>query len=66
MEYINHIIKLYGDYLITKKYYIEAALIYERGKFYEQASKAYRQGKDVQNSLKLLPNISKQLKQVRF
>ncbi|CAF1231544.1 unnamed protein product [Rotaria sordida] len=60
MEYINQIIKLYGDYLITKKYYIEAALIYERGKFYEQASKAYRQGKDVQNSLKLLPNISKQ------
>ncbi|CAF2980231.1 unnamed protein product, partial [Rotaria sp. Silwood2] len=63
MEYINQIIKLYGDYLMTKKYYIEAALIYERGKFYEQASKAYRQGKDVQNSLKLLPNISKEIKQ---
>ncbi|CAF3777770.1 unnamed protein product [Rotaria sp. Silwood1] len=66
MEYINHIIKLYGDYLIIKKYYIEAALIYERGKFYEQASKAYRQGKDVQNSLKLLPNISKQIKQANI
>ena len=66
MIYINDIIKLYGDYLITKKYYIEAALVYERGKFYEQASKAFRQGKDIQNSLKLLPEYSKQIKQVRF
>jgi len=64
MEYINQIIKLYGDYLITKKYYIEAALIYERGKLYEQASKAFRQGKDVQNSLKLLPESPKQIKQL--
>ncbi|CAF3679104.1 unnamed protein product, partial [Adineta steineri] len=63
MNYINEIIKLYGDYLMTKKYYIEAALIYERGKLYEQASQAFRQGKDVQNSLKLLPDISKQIKQ---
>jgi elongator complex protein 1 len=60
MNYINEIIKLYGDYLMTKKYYIEAALVYERGKLYEQASKAFRQGKDVQNSLKLLPKIPKQ------
>jgi elongator complex protein 1 len=64
MEYINEIIKLYGDYLMTKKYYIEAALIYERGKLYEQASKAFRQGKDVQNSLKLLPDLQKQIEQV--
>jgi elongator complex protein 1 len=66
MDYINEIIKLYGDYLMTKKYYIEAGLIYERGHLYEQASKAFRQGKDVQNSLKLLPDISKQIKQVSF
>ena len=64
MKYINEIIRLYGDYLMTKKYYIEAGLIYERGKFYEQANKAFRQGKDVQNSLKLLPDISKQIRQV--
>jgi hypothetical protein len=49
---------------MTKKYYIEAALVYERGRLYEQASKAFRQGKDVQNSLKLLPDIHKQIKQV--
>ncbi len=49
---------------MSKKYYIEGALIYERGKFYEQASQAFRQGKDVQNSLKLLPSITKQPKQV--
>lgn len=59
MPYISDIIKLYGDYLMTKKYYIEAALIYERGKLYEQASQAFRQGKDVQNSLKLLPDKPK-------
>jgi elongator complex protein 1 len=64
MKFINEIIKLYGDYLMTKKYYIEAALVYERGRLYEQASKAFRQGKDVQNSLKLLPDIHKQIKQV--
>ncbi|CAF1949608.1 unnamed protein product [Rotaria magnacalcarata] len=63
MEYINHVIKLYADYLMTKKYYIEAALIYERGRFLDHASKAFRQGKDVQNSLKLLPSVSIQAKQ---
>ncbi|UJR15013.1 hypothetical protein I4U23_001990 [Adineta vaga] len=63
MEYVNDIIRLYGDYLMTKKYYIEAALVYERGKLYEQATKAFRQGKDVQNSLKLLPDVIKQVKQ---
>jgi uncharacterized protein YqgQ len=62
MEYINDIIRLYGEYLMTKKYYIEAALIYERGKFYEQASQGFRQGKDVQNSLKLLSETPKQVR----
>ncbi|CAF0966914.1 unnamed protein product [Adineta ricciae] len=63
MDYVCEVIRLYGDYLMTKKYYIEAALVYERGQFYEQASKAFRQGKDVQNSLKLLPEVMKQVKQ---
>ena len=63
MKYINDVLRLYGDYLTSKKYYVEAALIYERGRFEEQASRAFRQGKDVQNSLKLLPDVSKQIRQ---
>lgn len=59
MDYLREIIQRYGDYLMTKKYYIEAGLIYERGKYFEQASKAFRQGKDVQNSLKLFPEFVK-------
>lgn len=57
MNYLREIIQRFGDYLMTKKYYIEAGLIYERGRFIEQASQAFRQGKDVQNSLKFLPEI---------
>ena len=66
MLYIRDVLRLYGDYLMTKKYYVEAGLVYERGEFNELASQAFRQGKDVQNSLKLLPSLPKQAEQVRF
>jgi len=58
MNYVKNVIQLYGDYLVTKKYYIEAGLVYERAELYELASQAFRQGKDVQNALKLLPQQS--------
>jgi elongator complex protein 1 len=59
MLFIRDILRLYGNYLMTKKYYVEAGLIYERGQWTEQASQAFRQGKDVPNSLKFLPDMTK-------
>jgi len=38
MNYVKNVIQLYGDYLVTKKYYIEAGLVYERAELYELAS----------------------------
>ena len=58
MLFVREILRMYGDYLMTKKYYIDAALVYERGEFDGEASQAFRQGKDVQNALKFLPNGS--------
>ena len=66
MLYIRDVLRLYADYLMSKKYYIEAGLIYERGQYNELAGQAFRQGKDVQNSLKLLPPLSNEIGQVRF
>lgn len=57
MSFVRDVLRLFADYLISKKYYVEAGLIYERAELSEQAIRAFRQGKDVQNVLKLLPLI---------
>lgn len=51
----REILRRFGDYLTTKKYYVDAALVYERGDFNDEASRNFRQGKDVENALKFLP-----------
>ncbi|CAF1168111.1 unnamed protein product, partial [Didymodactylos carnosus] len=55
--YVNEVIKLYGNYLMTKKYYIEAGLVFERGNLTKQALNAYEQGKDTENYLKLVERM---------